>query len=312
MGQLAFRACQSKEVEGATVEANCGLQLINNNSPPTADLPETNTARWTKTNRQGRETPKEVCATITEAAFDWKQFENEPLKSVDLTELKKERTEAEVEKLARLLVKYKHLLSDGSLDFKSNPNVLHNTTATIETNPKIFARGRGCSPQEAEAYLKAISDKEREGVIEPSHAPWCSNALLVRKDGKIRMVIDYRQLNAITVRDSYPMPRIQDVTDVLEGTNWFTGVDCVQAFHQIPMGDERSKDLTTFKGPTGGLYRYRYMPMGLVNAMAIWSRFIDKTMQGLSNVLCYADDVLTYTKSKNVDDHGFRACFCAI
>ena len=144
----------------------------------------------------------------------------------------------------------------------------------------------------------------REGVIEPSSAPWCSNAILIRKDGKVRMVIDYRQLHKVTIRDSYPMPRIQDVTDVLQGTHWFTGVDCVQAFHQIPMGDERSKDLTTFKGPTGGLYRYRYMPMGLVNAMAIWSRFIDTVMDGMSSsVLCYADDVLVFTKSEKVDDH---------
>jgi hypothetical protein len=147
-------------------------------------------------------------------------------------------------------------LSDGVLDFRTNPSVKHDTTATITTtveNPKILARGQRCNPEENKAYMKAIGDKEREGVIEPSRAPWCSNALLVRKDGKIRMVIDYRQLNKVTVRDSYPMPRIQDVTDVLQGTHWLTGMDCVQAFHQIPMADERSRDLTTFRGPTGGL-----------------------------------------------------------
>ena len=99
------------------------------------------------------------------------------------------------------------------------------------------------------------------------------------------------------------MPRIQDVTDVLHGSNWFTGIDCVQAFHH-PIADERSKDLTTFRGPVGGLMRYRYMPMGLVNAMAIWSRFIDTAMEGMSEfVLCYADDVLVFTKSEKVEDH---------
>src|SRR4051812_15997659 len=88
--------------------------------------------------------------------------------------------------------------------------------------------------------------KIEQGIVEPSYAPWCPNSLLVRKDGKIRMVIDYRSLN---IRDSYPMPRIQEVTDVLQGSQWFTGIDCVQAFHQIPMADERSKNLTTFQGP---------------------------------------------------------------
>ena len=203
--------------------------------------------------------------TSPQGPFDWEQFKHEPLKSVDLTELKKQRTPEEVEKLARVLVKYKHLLSDGTLDFRTNPTVKHSTTCTIRTteeNPKIVARGQRCNPEEAQEFTKQINQKIREGVIEPSCAPWCSNALIIRKDGKIRMVIDYRSLNKVTVKDSYPMPRIQDVTDVLKGTNWFTGIDCVQAFHQIPMSDERSRDLTTFRGPVGGLLRYRYMPYG--------------------------------------------------
>ena len=71
------------------------------------------------------------------------------------------------------------------------------------------------------------------------------------------------------------------------------------------MADERSKDLTTFRAPSGGLYRFRYMPFGLVNAMAVWSRFIDTVMgrYQFKFVLCYADDCLVYTKSDNVDDH---------
>ena len=119
------------------------------------------------------------------------------------------------------------------------------------------------------------------------------------------MVIDYRAPNKVTVKDSYPMPRIPDITDTLKGTRWFTSVGCVQAFHQIPMANERSKDLTTFRGPGGGLFRYRYMPMGLVNAMAIWSRFIDTAMEEHQHqcVLCYADDCLIYTKSESAEDH---------
>jgi hypothetical protein len=90
------------------------------------------------------------------------------------------------------------------------------------------------------------------------------------------MAIDYRQLNKYTVKDSYPMPRIQDLTDNLRGTKWFPGID-------IPMADERSKDLTTFRAPSGGLYRFRYMPFGLVNAMPVWSRFIEQQWEGTSS-----------------------------
>src|SRR6185312_1465756 len=101
------------------------------------------------------------------------------------------------------------------------------------------------------------------------------------------------------------MPRVQDLMDNLKGTKWFTGIDCVQAFHQVPMASERDKDLTTFRGPSGGRFRYRYMPFGLVNAMAVWSRFIDTVMDNYRYkfVLCYADDCLVYTKSSSVDDH---------
>jgi hypothetical protein len=237
-----------------------------------------------------------------------KEFEMEPLKSVDLSELNKQRRPDEVMKLKKFLVKYKSLLSDGILDYKTNPNPKHNTRCTITTivsNPKVVSTNRAINPADLEESKKIILQKVKEGVIEPSSAPWSSNSVLVKKDGKLRMVIDYRALNKVTVKDAYPMPRIQDLTDCLGGTKWFTGVDCVQAFHQIPMADERSKDLTTFRGPAGGLFRYRYMPMGLVNAMAVWSRFIDSVMERYAYqcVLCYADDCLIYTRSENVDDH---------
>ena len=141
-----------------------------------------------------------VCGVNREADLDWSLFEKEPLKSVNLSELKEQRTPEEVRELAKILIEFKDLLSDGSLDFKSNPNVKHKTTAIIETtvhNPRILARTHGCNPEETEEFRKVIEQKVAEGVIEPSHAQWCSNALLVRKDGKIRMVIDYRSLTRL-------------------------------------------------------------------------------------------------------------------
>ena len=71
------------------------------------------------------------------------------------------------------------------------------------------------------------------------------------------------------------------------------------------MGSERSKDLTSFRGASGGLFRYRFMPNGFVNAMAIWTRFLDMVLEPyhFECVLCYADDCLVYTKSESLDDH---------
>ena len=244
----------------------------------------------------------------TEMSSEEADWTKEPLKSVSLKELIAERTPEEVAKLKHILWKYRHILSNGELDFKSQPKPPHSNTCRIDTtiaDPVIQSANRSASPEDRDLFKKITEQKIEEGVIEKSYAPWSSNALIVKKDGKLRMVIDYRSLNKITVRDAYPMPKIQDLMDCLKGTKWFTGVDCVQAFHQIPMADERSRDLTTFRGPTGGLFRYRYMPMGLINAMAIWSRFIDTAMEDHlhQRVLCYADDCLIFTKSENVDDH---------
>ena len=83
-----------------------------------------------------------------------------------MRELKEQRSEEEVAKLARLLIRYKDRLSNGELDFRTNPNVKHDTTATITTttdNPKIVSRPMRCSPDEAKAMMESIGQKEREG-----------------------------------------------------------------------------------------------------------------------------------------------------
>ena len=109
----------------------------------------------------------------------------------------------------------------------------------------------------------------------------------------------------MTVKDNYLLPTVQEIMDSIEGTRWFTTVDACQAYHQIPMGTDRDKDLTSFVVPGGGLYRYKYMPFGLCNAGAVWTRFIDEVLIGLRWNVClvYADDILISTKSPDVKDH---------
>jgi hypothetical protein len=86
---------------------------------------------------------------------------------------------------------------------------------------------------------------------------------------------------------------------------YFTAMDVAQAFHLIPMHDLRAKNLTFFATPGGGLYRYRRMPFGLKNVMAVWSRLIDRALRGAQwkTALAYADEVLAYTKEDNFKAH---------
>ena len=92
---------------------------------------------------------------------------------------------------------------------------------------------------------------------------------------------------------------------MLEGAKFFSVADACQAYHQLPLADERSKDLTSFITPDGSTYRYKYCSFGLVNAPAAWSRLIDTCLSSLrwDVVLVYMDNCLMWTKTSNPLDH---------
>ena len=146
--------------------------------------------------------------------MDLSEFEHEPLKSINLKKIGEQRSIENVEKLALMLIKYKHLLSNGELgcSHKSKCQARHpmHNHDNIGQSPRSSQGQLDATPRRLKVYMSEIVKKAKEGVIEPSRAPWYSNALLDRKDGKIRMVTDYRALNKVTIKDSYPMSRIQE------------------------------------------------------------------------------------------------------
>ena len=115
----------------------------------------------------------------------------------------------------------------------------------------------------------------KQGIIKRSSSPYASAVMLVRKrDGKLRLCVDYRALNAKTHRDAYPLPRIEEALDALKGAKYFCSLDLAHGFHQVPMAkDDRKK--TAFRVGTGGLYEFTRMPFGLCNAPASFMRLMD-------------------------------------
>ena len=142
------------------------------------------------------------------------------------------------------------------------------------------------------------------GCIEPSTSPYSSGLVLVRKkDGSLRVCVDYRALNRVTVPDRYPMPRIDELIDTVGKCQgkYFTSLDLMKGYHQVKMA-EGSKEKTAFTCHQG-LFQYRRMPFGLTNAPATFQRLMATLFAGQewSFVFVYLDDLLVVSKS--IEEH---------
>ena len=148
---------------------------------------------------------------------------------------------------------------------------------------------------EAERQTKLLLEK---GSIEPSISAYGAPILFVqKKDGSLRMVIDYRALNKLTVKNKYPMPRIDDTLDQLQGSTVFTSLDLTSGYHQIRITPE-DVPKTAFRTPMG-LYQWKVLPFGLTNAPATFQTAMNTIFRPYLHkfVLVYLDDILIYSKT---------------
>ena len=199
-------------------------------------------------------------------------------------------------KLKETLVDYQDVFALNDDDMGFTDAVEH--TIDIDGSKPIKQRMRRLPQNMAEEADKQVDDMLKRGVIEKSNSPWASGVVLVKKkDGCFRFCVDYRALNNVTVKDAYPLPKIDETLDSLTGAKWFSTLDLYSGYWQVGM-DENDKPKTAFI-TRKGLFQFRVLPFGLCNAPATFERLMETVLAGLQWDICliYLDDIITFGKS---------------
>lgn len=211
-------------------------------------------------------------------------------------------THAQLTRLCKVLAKYVDLFATNPDNPGSvAPSVAEHSIDTGDAKP-INQGPRRVSPDQRRIIKETIDKLLDAEIISPSKSPWASPVLLVpKKGGETRMCIDYRKLNAVTKKEIYALPRIDDVLDQLGGKYWFTTLDLASGYFQIPMS-EPDKEKTAFI-TYDGQYQYNYMSFGLINAPSTFQRCMDTVLAGLKwqSVQIYLDDAIV--ASPTFDKH---------
>ena len=201
-------------------------------------------------------------------------------------------TESQADALKLLMLKYQHIFATSSSDMgKTNK-----TAFTINTGlaNAIRQRARRQPFGKREAEKEEIESMLKRNIIEPSNSAWASPVVLItKKDGTIRFCVDYRKLNEVTIKDAYPLPRIDECLDALSGAQWFSTMDLQSGFWQVPLATESDRHKTAFI--TGmGLYHFTILSFGLTNAPACFQRLMEDVLRGLQWEQCvlFMDDTI--------------------
>ncbi|GJS47727.1 putative reverse transcriptase domain-containing protein [Tanacetum coccineum] len=163
------------------------------------------------------------------------------------------------------------------------------------------------APYEMKELAEQLQELSDKGFIRPSSSAWGAPVLFVKKkDGSFRMCIDYRKLNKLTVKNRYPLPRIDDLFDQLQGSSVYSKIDLRSGYHQLRVREE-DMPKTAFRTRYGH-YEFQVMPFGLTNAPAVFMDLMNQVGKPYLDkfVIVFIDDILIYSKNKEEQDEHLK------
>ncbi len=226
------------------------------------------------------------------------QSTKDPLEELDFSGCVLNSTEQG--ELRALLSQYKDIFSMGSTDLGCIPGVEHQIDT--QGNPPIRQRPYRTEFSQRQTVRDHIQQMQNAGVVRPSCSPWAAPVVLVKKrDQSMRFCVDFRKLNAITCKDSFPLPLISEVLDSLGKAKYFSSVDLTSAYWHVRVA-EQDVPKTAFV-TFDGTYEFVRMPFGLTGAPGTFQRAMQHALSGLAPhiALIYLDDVLVH--SETFTDH---------
>lgn len=217
---------------------------------------------------------------------------NRPVITIDMIHVGPGVGQEQKERLLDLLSNYRDCFALDTTELGST-NVLDMHIKLNDQNPVSYKPYR-LAHKEREVVRELVNELLENKIVQESDSSYASPIVLVKKkNNEYRLCVDYRSLNRKTVKDSYPMPVIDDQLDRLNGMRYFTSLDLKSGYYQIPMAED-SRHLTAFVTPDGH-YEYTRMPFGLVNAPAVFQHMINKALgkDRYELAMPYMDDILS-------------------
>ena len=207
----------------------------------------------------------------------------------------------ERDSLSQLVEEYADVFSQGDFDIGHYDGVKHHIELTDERPFK--QRFRRIPPHLLEEVADHLRQLEANGVIRPSKSPFSSPIVCCRKkDGSLRMCVDFRLLNSRTKKDNYCLPRIENILDSLKGARFFSTLDLKSGYHHIEIAEEH-KERTAFTVGPLGFWEHNRLAFGLCNSPATFQRVMEDCFSDvhLRDLFIYLDDLLVYSSS--VEEH---------